>query len=107
MTITPGKQRLGVYLRGVCGLELLAPDLEVGRDKRDGLGRCQAWPWCEVDGRAGRRGQGSGPVVVGGSRKIVNSDWREVDEGHLPVPYRSDGSLKKSTDLSIFSRLLS
>ena len=30
--ITPGKQRLGVYLRGVCGLELLAPDLEVGRD---------------------------------------------------------------------------
>ena len=36
--ITPGKQRLGVYLRGVCGLELLAPDLEVGRDQRDGLG---------------------------------------------------------------------
>ena len=30
--ITLGKQRLGVYLRGVCGLELLAPDLEVGRD---------------------------------------------------------------------------
>ena len=30
--ITPGKQRLGVYLRGVWGLELLAPDLEVGRD---------------------------------------------------------------------------
>ena len=28
--ITPGKQRLGVYLRGMCGLELLAPDLEVG-----------------------------------------------------------------------------
>ena len=38
MPITPGKQRLGVYLRGVCGLELLAPDLEVGRDERDGLG---------------------------------------------------------------------
>ena len=36
--------------------------------------------------------QGSGPVVAGGSRKIVNSDWREVDEGHLPIPYRSDGS---------------
>ena len=36
--ITPGKQRLGVYLRGVCGLELLAPDLEVDRDSRDGLG---------------------------------------------------------------------
>ena len=30
--ITPGKQHLGVYLRGVCGLELLAPDLEVGQD---------------------------------------------------------------------------
>ena len=30
--ITPGKQRLGVYLRGVLGLELLAPNLEVGRD---------------------------------------------------------------------------
>ena len=32
MTIMPGKQRLGVYLRGMWGLELLAPDLEVGRD---------------------------------------------------------------------------
>ena len=30
--ITPGKQRFGVYLRGVWGLELLVPDLEVGRD---------------------------------------------------------------------------
>ena len=57
-------------------------------------GRCQARRWCEVDGRAGRRRQGSRPVVAGGSRKIVNSDWREVDEGHLPVPYRSDSSLK-------------
>ena len=35
MPITPGKQRLGVYLRGVCGLELLAPDLEVAL-----LGKC-------------------------------------------------------------------
>ena len=41
-------------------------------------------------------------MVAGGSRKIVNSDWREVDEGHLPVPYRSDGSLKKSSGLFIF-----
>ena len=40
-------------------------------------------------------------MVAGGLRKIVNSDWPEVDEGHLPVPYRSDGSLKKSTDLFI------
>ena len=55
----------------------------------------------------GRQRPGSGPVVAGGSRKIVNSDWKEVDEGHLPVPYRSDGSLKKWTDLFIFSRLLS
>ena len=55
-------------------------------------GRCQAWRWCEVEGRAGQRRQGSGLVVAGGSRKIVNSDWGEVDEGHLPVPYRSDGS---------------
>ena len=70
-------------------------------------GSCQAWWWREVEGRVGRRRQGSGLVVGGGSRKIVNSDWREVDEGHLPVPYRSDGSLKKSTDLFIFSRLLS
>ncbi|XBI77718.1 hypothetical protein VPH35_087541 [Triticum aestivum] len=31
-TIMPGKQRLGVYLRGVCNLELLAPDLDVGRN---------------------------------------------------------------------------
>ena len=60
-----------------------------------------------VRSMGGRRRQGSGPVVAGGSRKIVNSDWREVDEGHLPVPYRSDVSLKKSTDLFISSRLLS
>ena len=59
-----------------------------------------------VRSRGGRR-QGTGPMVAGGSRKIVNSDWLEVDEGHLPVPYRSDDSLKKSTDLFIFSRLLS
>ena len=61
-----------------------------------------------VRSRGGRRqGRNTGPVVAGGSRKIVNSDWREVDEGHLPVPYRSDGSLKISTDLFIFSQLLS
>jgi len=57
-------------------------------------GRYQAWRRCEVEGRAGWRRQGSRPVVTGVSRKIVNSDWWEVDEGHLPVPYRSDGSLK-------------
>ena len=30
--ITLGKQRLAIYLRGVWGLEMLAPDLEVGQD---------------------------------------------------------------------------
>ena len=57
-------------------------------------GRYQARQWCEVDGRAGRRRQGSGLLVAGGSRNIINSDWREVDEGHLPFTYISDGSLK-------------
>ena len=42
-------------------------------------------------------------MVAGGSRKIVNSDWQEVDEGHFPVPYRSDGSLKKLTNLIILA----
>ena len=45
-------------------------------------------------GGQGDGGRVLGPVVAGSSRKIVNSDWREVDEGHLPIPYRSDGSLK-------------
>ena len=57
-------------------------------------GRFQAWRWCEVDGRAGRRRQGSGPVVAGGSRKIVNTDWLEVDDGDLPVLCTSDGAEK-------------
>ena len=59
-----------------------------------------------VRSRGGRR-QGTGPVVAGVTRKIVNTDWLEVGECDQPVPYRSDGSLKKSTDLFIFSRLLS
>ena len=45
----------------------------------------------------GRWRQGSGPVVAGGLRKIISSDWREVDEGHLPVPYRSDGYIDMIT----------
>ena len=49
-----------------------------GAAKHDGGG--------EVEGRAGQQRKGSGTVVAGGSRKIVNSDWREVDEGHLPIP---------------------
>ena len=43
-----------------------------------------------VRSRGGRR-QGIGPVVASISRKIVNSDWQEVDEGDLPVLCTSDG----------------
>ena len=39
-----------------------------------------------VRSRGGRRqGRNNGPVVAGVSRKIVNTDWLEVDEGDLPV----------------------
>ena len=43
-----------------------------------------------VRSRGGRR-QGTGPVVAAVSRKIVNTDWLEVDEGDLPVLCTSDG----------------
>ena len=44
--------------------------------------------------RGGRRqGRNTGPVVAG-SRKIVNTDWLEVDEGDLPVLCTSDGAEK-------------
>ena len=43
--------------------------------------------------RGGRR-HGIGPVVAGVSRKIVNTDWLEVDEGDLPVLCTSDGAEK-------------
>ena len=48
---------------------------------------------CAVRSRGGWR-QGSGPVVAGVSRKIVNTDWLEVDEGDLPVLSTSDGAAK-------------
>ena len=38
--------------------------------------------------------QGTGPVVADVSRKIVNTDWLEVDEGDLPVLCTSDGAEK-------------
>ena len=41
----------------------------------------------------GRR-QGTRSVVAGVSRKIVNTDWLEVDEGDLPVLCTSDGAEK-------------
>ena len=53
----------------------------------------------------GGRKQGTGPVVAGVSRKIINTDWLEVDEGDLPVLCTSDGA-KKWTDLFVFSRML-
>ena len=54
----------------------------------DGRGRCQARRCGEVEGRAEA---GTRPVVAGVSRKIVNTDWLEVDEGDLPVLCTSDG----------------
>ena len=43
--------------------------------------------------RGGRR-QGTGLVVACVSRKIVNTDWLEVDEDDLPVLCTSDGAEK-------------
>ena len=48
-----------------------------------------------VRSRGGRRqGRNTRPVVAGISRKIVNTDWLEVDEGDLPVLCTSDGAEK-------------
>ena len=48
-----------------------------------------------VRSRGGRgQGRNNGPVVAGISRKIVNTDWLEVDEGDLPVLCTSDGAKK-------------
>ena len=46
-----------------------------------------------VRSRGGHR-QGTGPVVIGVSRKIVNTDSLAVDEGDLPVLCTSDGAEK-------------
>ena len=46
-----------------------------------------------VRSRGGRR-QGTGLVVIDVSRKIINTDWLEVDEGDLPVLCTSDGAEK-------------
>ena len=43
--------------------------------------------------RGGRRqGRNTRSVVAGVSRKIVNTNWLEVDEGDLPVLCTSDGA---------------
>ena len=52
-----------------------------------------------------RQGRNTGPMVDGVSRKIVNTDWLEVDEGDLPVLCTSDNA-EKWTDLFVFSRML-
>ena len=52
-----------------------------------------------------RQRRNTRPVVAGVSRKIVNTDWLEVDEGDLPVLCTSDGA-EKWTDLFVFSRML-
>ena len=41
-----------------------------------------------------RKGRNTGPVVAGVSRKVVKTDWLEVDEGDLPVLCTSDGAEK-------------
>ena len=41
-----------------------------------------------------RQGRNTRPVVAGISRKIINTDWLEVDEGDLPVLCTSDGAEK-------------
>ena len=71
----------------------------------DGRG-CGAKHGGAVRSRGGRRqGRNTGPMVAGVSRKIVNTDWLEVDEGDMPVLCTSDG-VEKWTDLFAFSRLL-
>ena len=47
-----------------------------------------------MGGRGGGGRRNTGPVVAGVSRKIVNTDWLEVDEGDLPVLCTSDGAEK-------------
>ena len=46
-----------------------------------------------VRSRGGRR-QGTGPVFAGILRKIVNTDWLEVNEGDLPILCTSNGAEK-------------
>ena len=43
---------------------------------------------------ARRQGRNTRPVVAGVWRKIVNTDWLEVDEGDLPILCTSDGAEK-------------
>ena len=48
-----------------------------------------------VRSKGGRRqGRNTRPVVAGVLRKIVITNWLEVDEGDLPVLCTSDGAEK-------------
>ena len=48
-----------------------------------------------VRSRGGRgQGRNTRPMVASISRKIVNTDWLEVDEGDLPILCTSDGAEK-------------
>ena len=59
-----------------------------------------------VRSRGGRR-QGTGPVVAAVSRKIVNTDWLEVDEGDLPVLCTLDSAEKMDWPICFQSLLFS
>jgi len=41
-----------------------------------------------------RQGRNTRLVVAGVSRKIINTDWLEVQEGDLPILCTSDGAEK-------------
>ena len=56
-----------------------------GGAKHDGAMRSRGGP---------RQGRNTGPVVAGISRKIVNTDWLDVDDGDLPVLCTSGGAEK-------------
>ena len=56
-----------------------------GQCKNGGAVRLRGW--C-------RHGRNTGPVVASVWRKIINTDWLEVDEGDLPVLCTSDGAEK-------------
>ena len=64
-----------------------------GRRGLNGLSGGGAQHGSAVRSRGGRM-QGTGPVVAAVSRKIINTDWLEVDEGDLPVLSTSDGAEK-------------
>ena len=64
---------------------------------RRGLNRCPGGGSKHggaVRSRGRMQGRNTRPMVAGISRKIVNTDWLEVDEGDLPILCTSDGAEK-------------